>query len=52
MPYHFGALIEEHDSAGVIIVAQDMPIGRAITGLLRIWRCSKADDWVNAIRRL
>lgn len=53
MPTHVANRIIAGESiAGVVIVPQDLPIGRAIDDLEIIVKCSSADEWINIIRRL
>jgi hypothetical protein len=53
MPGHVANRIIGGESvAGVVIVPQDLSIGRAIDDLEIIVICSNADEWINIIRRL
>ena len=49
MPGHFrvflASLGEGEHSPGVIWIAQQSPIGRAVEELLEIWSCSSHDEW-------
>jgi Domain of unknown function (DUF5615) len=53
MPGHVAdRIIAGENVAGVVIVPQDLPIGRAIDDLEIIVNCSSADEWINIIQRL
>lgn len=52
MPPHFTKFIETHDSPGLVIVPQSLPMGRAIEGLLRVWSEMSANELRNRIRWL
>jgi len=45
MPAHFARFIDSRSSPGLIIVPQDLDIGRAIEDLLFIWAASDAAEW-------
>jgi hypothetical protein len=49
MPGHFSRLIEKHPSPGLVIISQDLDIGRAIEELLLVWAASEAEEWENAV---
>ena len=52
MPYHFADFVAESDSAGVIVVTQNVRIGWIVDELVGIWQVSGAEDWVNQISSL
>jgi len=49
MPGHFWRFLDAHDSPGMIIVPQVIPLSRAIDELLRIWAESDAQSLSNQI---
>jgi hypothetical protein len=49
MPGHFWRLIEKQPSPGLVIISQDLDIGRAIEELLLVWAASEAEEWENAV---
>ena len=49
MPGHFGAFVESHRSAGVIVIPQHLPVSVAVDELLLIWSATSAGDWANRI---
>jgi hypothetical protein len=49
MPKHFAEFIESHDSAGVILVPQHLPVAAAVDDLLLIWTVTEAEEWINRI---
>ncbi len=49
MPSHFGAFVESHRSAGVIVIPQHLPVSVAVDELLLIWSATSAEDWANRI---
>jgi hypothetical protein len=49
MPGHFCRLIETQPSPGLVIISQDLDIGRAIEELLMVWAASEAEEWENAV---
>lgn len=49
MPGHFGRFIEKKTSPGLVIVSQDLDIGRAIEELLLVWAASDAKEWENTV---
>jgi len=49
MPGHFWHLIEKQPSPGLVIISQDLDIGRAIEELLLVWAASESEEWENAI---
>jgi hypothetical protein len=44
MPGHFRRFIETQASPGLVIVSQELDIGRAIEELLLVWAASEAGD--------
>lgn len=49
IPKHFGRFTRDRRSPGVLLVRQDLPVGKAVETLLLIWEASEADEWVNRI---
>jgi hypothetical protein len=49
MPGHFRRLIEKQASPGLVIVSQEIDIGRAIEELLLVWAASEAEEWENTV---
>jgi hypothetical protein len=49
MPGHFRRLIEKQASSGLVIVSQELDIGRAIEELLLVWAVSEAEEWENTV---
>jgi hypothetical protein len=49
MPGHFRRLIEKQASPGLVIVSQELDIGRAIEELLLVWAVSEAEEWENTV---
>jgi hypothetical protein len=49
MPGHFRRLIEKQASPGLVIVSQELDIGRAIEELLLVWAASEAEEWENTV---
>ena len=45
MPGHFRVFTEREHSPGVLLIAQDLPIGEAVASLLLIWEASTPSDW-------
>jgi len=52
MPGHFSTFVEGHESPGVIIVPQTVPISRAIAELIVIWRDVSDQELQNRLRWL
>lgn len=52
MPIYFGEFVVNKTSSGLIIVLQSLPIGEAISGLIKIWQKTEAEDWINRIAYL
>jgi len=48
MPGDFKRFIETRASPGLVIVSQELDIGRTIEELLLVWAASEADEWTNA----
>ncbi len=48
-----GRVLVSHDfhrqSPGVLLVRQDLPVGKAVEALLLIWEASQQDEWINRI---
>ena len=49
IPRHFQQFTRDRRSPGVLLVRQDLPVGRAVETLLLIWEASEPDEWVNRI---
>lgn len=49
MPHHFAHFIQKRDSAGVIIVAQNVAIRSAIEEIYLIWAVEDSNAWTNRI---
>jgi len=49
MPAHFAQFLTTRPSPGLIIVVQDLDIGRSIEELLLIWTATDIDEWQNKI---
>ena len=49
MPGHFKRFLETRSSPGLVIVSQELDIGRAIEELLLVWAASEAEEWVNTV---
>ena len=47
MPGHFRRFIETQASPGLVILSQELDIGRAIEELLLVWAASEAEEWEN-----
>lgn len=52
MPGHFRTFTARHQSPGVFLVAQSLPIGAAVEELLLIWEASEPADWANQLTYL
>ena len=52
MPRHFGEFVRDHESAGVFLVSQDLPVALAVETLLLVWATSDAEEWRNQLRYL
>jgi hypothetical protein len=44
---HFARFVETETSPGIILVTQQLDIGRAIEDLLLIWAASQSEEWHN-----
>ena len=49
MPAHFARFLSNRSSPGLIIVDQDLDIGRSIEELLLIWTATDIDEWKDKI---
>ena len=49
MPAEFARFVQTQDSPGLIIVKQQLEIGKAIEDLLLIWAASDPEEWQNSI---
>jgi hypothetical protein len=49
MPAHFAQFISSQSSPGLIIVDQDLDIGRTIEELLLIWEATDITEWKDKI---
>jgi hypothetical protein len=49
IPRHFQQFTRHRRSPGVLLVRQDLPVGRAVETLLLIWEASDPEEWVNRI---
>jgi Domain of unknown function (DUF5615) len=49
MPRHFAAFITTHQSAGLLLIPQHLPIAAAVDDLLLIWSTMDAEEWRNLI---
>ena len=49
MPARFRKFIEAQRSPGVLLIAQDLPISKAVENLLAIWDGSAPEDWENRL---
>jgi len=47
MPRHFAAFITTHQSAGLLLVPQSLPIAAVVDDLLLIWSTMEAEEWIN-----
>ena len=45
----FEEFTSANSSGGVLLVAQNAPVGPVINGLIRIWEESSAEEWKNRI---
>jgi hypothetical protein len=52
MPRHFGEFLRDHQSPGVFLISQDLPIAIAVEALLLVWVASDASEWRNQLRYL
>ncbi len=49
MPARFKKFTETQRSPGVLLIAQDLPVGQAVERLLLMWEVSKPQDWENRL---
>jgi len=49
MPAHFERFLTNRSSPGLIVVDQDLDIGRSIEELLLIWTATDIDEWKDKI---
>jgi hypothetical protein len=49
IPRHFQQFTRDRRSSGVLLIRQDLPVGKAVETLLLIWEASDSDEWVNRI---
>ena len=49
IPRHFQQFTRDRRSPGVLLVRQDLPVGKAVETLLLIWEASEPDEWINRI---
>lgn len=49
MPRHFQQFTRDRRSPGVLLVRQDLPVGKAAEILLLIWEASESDEWVDRL---
>jgi len=47
MPRHFATFITTHQSAGLLLIPQHLPIASAVDDLVRIWSTMEAAEWRN-----
>ena len=47
MPGQFRQFTETRRSPGVLLIAQDLPVGKAVDSLLLIWEASEPEEWEN-----
>ena len=52
MPSHFVTFTATRTSAGVILIAQNLPILQAVEDLILIWEALEAEEWVNCLDSL
>jgi len=52
MPLHFATFIGSQNSAGLVIVAQELPLNVVVEELLLIWAASSAEEWINRVAYL
>ena len=50
MPAHFNSFLAGSESAGVLIVSQNLPIRDAIEEILLVWAASEPGEWRNPNR--
>jgi Domain of unknown function (DUF5615) len=49
MPWHFAEFIRSHESPGVIVVPQHLPVSTVVQELLLIASATSPEDWTNRI---
>jgi predicted nuclease of predicted toxin-antitoxin system len=49
MPRHFAQFVMAHESPGVIIVPQHLPVAAVVEELLLVASATSAEDWTNRI---
>ena len=49
MPRHFADFVQSHESAGVIVVPQHLPVSAVVDELLLIASATSPEDWTNRI---
>jgi hypothetical protein len=49
MPRHFAEFIQSHESCGVIVVPQHLPVSIVVDELLLIAAATTPEDWTNRI---
>ena len=49
MPTHFAQFLSTRSSPGLIIVDQELDIGRSIEELLLIWAATDIEEWQDQI---
>lgn len=49
MPGHFREFTEREHSPGVLLIAQNLPIGDAVACLLLIWEPSTPSEWEDRV---
>jgi len=47
MPRHFATFITAHQSAGLLLIPQHLPLASAVDDLLLIWSTMDAEEWKN-----
>ncbi|MDX2241122.1 MAG: DUF5615 family PIN-like protein [Leptolyngbyaceae cyanobacterium bins.302] len=52
MPRHFAEFVVTYTSSGVIIVLQSLPVGEVIENLIKIWKTTDSEEWINRIAYL
>ena len=49
LPSHFARFIAHHQSPGVILIDQSLPVKEAIDELELIWEASQGEEWINRL---
>jgi hypothetical protein len=49
IPMHFQQFARARRSPGVLLIRQDLPVGKAVETLLLIWAASESEEWENRI---